>query len=58
MGKWPAPLKEFPITFKEIFSIVLAFEIWGAKLRNQCIILHTDNIAAVHILNKLSRLCV
>ena len=46
--------KDLPITFKEIFPIVLALEIWGQELRDQCIILHIDNIAAVYILNKQS----
>lgn len=54
MGKWPNHLKDFPITFKEIFPIVLAFEIWGPNLKNQCVTLHIDNVAAVYILNKQS----
>ena len=54
MGKWPDHLKDFPITFKEIFPIVLAFEIWGPNLKNQCITLHIDNVAAVYIINKQS----
>ena len=29
MGKWPLQLVDLPITFKEIFPIVLDFEIWG-----------------------------
>ena len=54
MGAWPEHLIDFPITFKEIFPVVLALEIWGNELRNQCIILHIDNMAAVYILNKQS----
>lgn len=54
MGAWPEQIKDLPITFKEIFPIVLALEIWGQELRDQCIILHIDNIAAVYILNKQS----
>ena len=54
MGEWPEQIKDLPITFKEIFPIVLALEIWGQELRDQCIILHIDNIAAVYILNKQS----
>ena len=51
MGKGPEQLVGFPITFKEIFPIVLAFEIWDAELRNKCETLHIDNVAAVYILN-------
>ena len=54
MGAWPEQIKDLPITFKEIFPIVLALEIWGQELRDQCIILHIDNMAAVYILNKQS----
>ena len=54
MGKWPKQLVDLPITFKEIFPIVLAFEIWGAQFRNKCVTLHIDNAAAVYILNKQS----
>ena len=54
MGEWPSQLESFSITFKEIFPIVLAFEIWGARFRDKCITLHIDNAAAVYILNKQS----
>ena len=35
-----------------MFPIVLAFEIWGIQLSQNCIILHSDNAAVVHIINK------
>ena len=35
MGKWPKQLVDLPITFKEIFPIVLAFEIWGGGILNK-----------------------
>ena len=54
MGRWPLHLVDLPITFKEIFPIVLAFETWGANFRNKCVTLHIDNAAAVYILNKQS----
>ena len=54
MGAWPEQIKDIPITIKEMFPIVLALEIWGQELRDQCIILHIDNIAVVYILNKQS----
>ena len=33
---------------------VLAVEVWAKYLQNRCIIFHTDNIACVYIINKLS----
>ena len=37
-----------------LFPIVLAVEIWGAKMPNQRILVLSDNEAAVYILNKMS----
>ena len=51
-GLWPEHLKRFPITFKELFPIVLALEIWGENLKNKCVTLHSDNYAVVHIINR------
>lgn len=51
-GSWPEQIAHLPITFKELFPIVLAMEIWGSSLRNQCLIAHSDNLAVVHIINK------
>ena len=51
-GVWPDTLKGEGITFKELFPIVIALEVWGSKLKNKCIVLHTDNIAVMHIINK------
>lgn len=53
-GEWPNHMTSFHITFKELFPIVLALEIWGTILKNKCIILHSDNYAVVHIINKQS----
>ena len=53
-GSWPAQLAHLPITFKELFPIVLALEIWGPHLMNQCLIAHSDNMVVVHIINKQS----
>ena len=30
---------------------MLSVEVWGPLLRNKCIVLHTDNMAVVHVLN-------
>ena len=45
-------LKNVQITLKELFPIVLTLEMSGSLLRNQCLILHSDNEAVVHIINK------
>ena len=42
------------VTFLELVPIVLAFTIWAPALKNKKIILHIDNLALVHILNKQS----
>lgn len=51
---WPPELAQLGITFKELFPIVLAFEVWGEHMKDKCIILHSDNLAVVHVLNKQS----
>ena len=51
-GRWPHDWLDFSITWKELFPIGLALEIRGSSLQNRCITLHTDNHAAVYILNK------
>ena len=50
-GTWPERISAFHITFKELFPIVLSVEVWGPLLRNKCIVLHTDSMAVVHVLN-------
>ena len=42
------------ISFLELVPIVMAFHLWGDKLKNQSVILNTDNQALVSILNKRS----
>lgn len=51
-GKWPSALENMSIAFKELFPITLALEIWGSDLRNECVIIHSDNRAVVCIINK------
>lgn len=54
-GLWPnSEFNKFHITVKELFPIVLAVEIWGSLIQNQCIVFHSDNEAVVHIINKTS----
>ena len=52
MGTWLPDWIDFNITWKELFPIILALEIWGPFLKNNCITLHTDNYAVVYILNR------
>ena len=42
------------ITFLELVPIVLALEAWGDMMRNQCAIIHSDNLALVHVINSQS----
>ena len=51
-SSWPEQMAHLPIIFKELFPTVLAMEIWGPSLRNQCLIAHTDNLAVVRKINR------
>lgn len=44
-------MKEYNITLKELFPIVVAVEVWGRVLQNSCVIFHSDNAAVVNIVN-------
>ncbi|KAJ8304168.1 hypothetical protein KUTeg_017751 [Tegillarca granosa] len=56
--QWPISWHNKPIlkdiSFLELVPISLAFNIWSSNLQNKKIILHTDNLALVSILNKKS----
>jgi hypothetical protein len=55
--KWPSIWQDElfrDITVLELIPIVFAFLIWGNKLKGNKIILHCDNMALVHIINKKS----
>lgn len=51
-GTWPTQIKSMAITFKELFPIIVALHVWGSELRDKCLVLHSDNQAVVHILNR------
>ncbi|XP_062586589.1 uncharacterized protein LOC134248181 isoform X1 [Saccostrea cucullata] len=54
-GSWEnINLQDRNITFKELFPIVVAIEIWGETLANCSILFHSDNMAVVNIINRLS----
>ena len=45
---------QFQIAIKELFSIVLALEIWGKSLENKEILFLPDNEVVVYVINKQS----
>ena len=55
-GKWPANWQDGgpDITYKELFPIVVAIELWGSQLANKRVLFRCDNQAVVTILNKQS----
>lgn len=52
--EWPLDFKIFHINILELFPIVVALEMWGAKMSNHKIVFVSDNEATVYILNKLT----
>ena len=42
------------ITLLELYPTVLAVQIWGSRLANECIIFHTNNQVLVPIINQQS----
>ena len=46
---WPNTDHDHHISFLELFAVVAAIFTWADKLINKQIILHTDNMAIVHI---------
>lgn len=53
-GEWSEEMIDTTITFKELYPIVLAVELWGHLFQNSCIISHSDNQAVVCVINKQS----
>ena len=51
-GKWSVAVAPLNITFKEYFPIVVALEVWGKHFQNRCLVIHSDNMAVVQIINK------
>lgn len=52
---WPSDFKNYHINILELIPIVIAFELWGPQVKKQQkIVLHSDNEATVHVINKLS----
>ena len=53
-GAWPDHWQQFEITVLELYPIVIAVHLWGQNFTNKRVTFHTDNMALVYILNKLS----
>ena len=51
-NEWHGKVILKDITFLELVPISLAFHVWGSELQNKRIVLYTDNMALVHVLNK------
>jgi hypothetical protein len=51
-GSWNELVTDYPIIYKELYSIVLSIEVWGSQLANKCVVFHSDNMAVVYIINK------
>ena len=51
-GLWPVAWQHKNIAFLELYPILAAFATWGPSLQNRKILIHTDNMAIVHVLNK------
>ena len=57
--KWPESVSQssHSIAWMEFFPIVVAFSLWGHTLQGKRIIIRSDNLAAVHIINKQTSKC-
>ena len=51
-GLWSTECLRLNIALLEIYPIYLALVFWGPLLANKCVMIMSDNIAVVHILNK------
>jgi hypothetical protein len=51
-GAWCEWWKGQNIMLLELYPIVIAVEVWGAALRNRRLVLHTNNMSLVTVLQK------
>jgi hypothetical protein len=51
-GTFPNEWSVCNITEKEMFPVLVALSMWGEDLRNSRVLVHSDNMAVVYILNK------
>ena len=50
-GKWDIDVSKIELTSLELYPILVAINLWGPKLANLNLLIHTDNEALVTILN-------
>ena len=50
-GRWSPLQLPLLITYKELFPVVLAAQVWGPRWSCRRILFHVNNEAVVHILN-------
>ena len=50
--KWTNEWKDYHISVKELFPIVIAVEIWGQVMANKKVCFFSDNMAVVQVINK------
>ena len=53
-GEWSEWWRSQNITLLELYPIVVAIEVWGARLSNKCLQIFVDNKALVDVLEKQS----
>lgn len=51
-GQFSSNWLQFHIAVRDILPLVIALELWCHQLKNCNVILHSDNIAVVHVVNK------
>ena len=49
--RWPSSWKQIDITAKELLPIIMALAIWGKHWLGRTVLIRTNNMAVVHILN-------
>ena len=50
-GLWPLSWEDSHITRKELFALVLGLELFGDRIKNNCILFHCDNESVVYMVN-------
>ena len=52
-GFWPKCCLGWSIAAKELYPILLAFQMWGSDFEHSCVLIYSDNQSVVHDLNRL-----
>ena len=56
-GQWEEKFKPCNILLLELIPIVIALHLFSNQLSNKYIVLHTDNMSLVHVLNNQTSKC-